>query len=107
MKKNNNIPKYLKKRGRKFYKDVMTEFIFENTHDKERLALASSELDIQDEAQAAIDKHGYYVTNRYGKLIENPGVKTLRDSRTLFARLIRECGLDLVTPEASRVPRKY
>jgi phage terminase small subunit len=103
----NDVPEYLKDRGREFYIKVCSEFEFEHTHDLERIALAASELDIQDEAQRAIDEHGYYVINRYGRLVENPGIKTLRDSRTLFVRIIRELGLDLVNVPESRPPRRY
>jgi phage terminase small subunit len=103
----NHIPKYLKRRGRAFYKSVREEFILDKTHDLERLGLAGGELDIQDGAQAEIDKHGFYVKNRYGKLIENPAVKTLRESRTLFIKIVREMGLDLVTAEQARLPGKY
>ncbi len=108
MKKNgNHFPKYLKKRGRKFYKDEMEEYVLEKAHEKERLAAAAGELDVQDAAEEAIEEYGYYLTNRYGKLVENPAVKTLRDSRTLFVRIIRELGLDLVTAEEARPPGKY
>jgi hypothetical protein len=70
-------------------------------------ALAASELDVQDEAQRAIDEHGYYEVNRYNRLVENPGIKTIRDSRTLFVRIIRELGLDLENAPESRPPRQY
>lgn len=107
MKNNNDIPKYLKKRGREFYKGVIDDFVFERIHDKERLGHASGELDIQDQAEKAIKKYGYYIKNRYGKLIENPAVKTLRDSRTLFIKIIRELGLDLISAAESKTPRRY
>ncbi len=107
MKHDNHIPKYLKKRGRAFYKKVREEFVIDKVHDKERLALAAGELDTQDAAQEAIEEHGHYITNRYGNVIENPAVKTMRDSRTLFVRIVRELGLDLVTAEEARPPGKY
>jgi len=106
MTNDNIIPAFLKGRGRKFYEDVLSEFIIETFHDRERLAAAAGELDIQDEAQKAIDTHGFYVVNRYGRLIENPGIKTLRDSRTLFVRILRELQLD-VSAEESRPPSLY
>ena len=100
-------PIYLKEKGRKFFSKVTAEFYFESTHDIELLGAASSELDSQAESQKAIDTDGYYITNRYGKKVEHPGVKSLRDSRVLFMRLIREMGLDLTTGPESRQPRKY
>ena len=100
-------PIYLKEKGRKFFKKVVSEFVFENAHEIELLASAGGELDSQVESQRAIDIDGYYITNRYGKLVEHPAVKSLRDSRILFMRLVREMGLDLTTGPESRQPRKY
>ncbi len=100
-------PIYLKERGKKFFSKVTSEFVFENQHEIELLGAAGGELDSQVESQTAIDVDGYYITNRYGKLIEHPAVKSLRDSRALFMRLIREMGLDLTTGPESRLPRKY
>lgn len=100
-------PPFLKERGRKFFNKVTAEFVFENAHDLELLGSAGGELDSQFESQKAIDADGYYIENRYGKLIEHPALKSLRDSRALFMRLIRELGLDLTTGPESRQPRKY
>jgi len=104
MKRENNIPSYLKKRGKVFYKAVISEFFIETVHDRERLGQASSELDVQDAAMKAIDEHGFYVLNRYNKLIENPALKTLQNSRTLFVRILRELRLDSSEPEEPRPP---
>ena len=100
-------PSFLKERGRKFFKEVIGEFVFENAHEIELLGSAGGELDSQVESQRAIDADGYYIQNRYGKKVEHPAVKSLRDSRTLFMRLVREMGLDLTTGPESRAPRKY
>ncbi len=100
-------PAFLKERGKKFFSKVTSEFVFENQHEIELLGSAGGELDSQVESQKAIDADGYYIQNRYGKLIEHPAVKSLRDSRVLFMRLVREMGLDLTTGPESRTPRKY
>lgn len=100
-------PAFLKERGRKFFNKVIAEFVFENAHEIELLGSAAGELDSQVESQKSVDRDGYYILNRYGKLIEHPALKSLRDSRALFIRIIREMGLDLTTGPESRQPRKY
>jgi phage terminase small subunit len=100
-------PAFLKERGKKFFNKVIAEFVFENAHEVELLGSAGGELDSQFESQKAIDTDGAYITNRYGKKVEHPAVKSLRDSRALFMRLVREMGLDLTTGPESRQPRKY
>lgn len=100
-------PIYLKERGKKFFNKVISEFVFENAHEIELLGSAGGELDSQVESQKSIERDGYYIPNRYGKLIEHPALKSLRDSRALFMRIIREMGLDLTTGPESRQPRKY
>lgn len=100
-------PKNLKTPGRKFYKTVRSEFEFEDHHDIERLAQAAFCLDEISEAQKIVESEGRFIKNRFGELKDNPGLKVIRDFRTLFIRIVRELGLDLQSTETSRPPRQY
>ena len=98
-------PKDLRKEGKKFYKDIFTSYEFEEHHLK-ILEQACRCLDRITEARERIAVDGLYVKDRYGSLKEHPGAKTERDNRVLFARLVRELGLDLADNE-TRPPRQY
>ena len=97
----------LNKTGRKFRRDVLKEYQIEDAHDLRRLELASYCLDRVEECQQLIEKDGAFIKDRFEQLKEHPACKVERDNKTLFARLIRELGLDLEQPETPRPPRLY
>lgn len=99
-------PKGLDDIGKKFWKQVLSEYEFEETHDFERLAMAAKCLDDVSEVEEIVKTAGRFTENRYGGVVEHPGVKTIRDTRMLFIKIIRELNLDISGPE-SRPPRKY
>lgn len=92
--------------GRNFWKKVLKEYELTETHDLERLSMAAKCLDDISEAEERVRKDGMFVKNRYGSTIEHPGMKTIKDCRLLFVKIIRELALDISAPE-SRPPRKY
>jgi phage terminase small subunit len=100
-------PKNLKKDGRKFYRKVQSEYVFEETHDIERLAQAAACLDEIANADAVLEQQGRFFTTKSGIVREHPALKAIRDFRTLFVRIVREIGLDLQTVEPPRPPGKY
>jgi hypothetical protein len=102
-----NSPDELKAAGRAFWLKATQENNLDSAHDKERLLMACKCLDECAAIEAQIEADGRFVRNRYNSLIEHPGLKGLRDFRTLFVRIIREMGLDLEPPGESRPPRRY
>lgn len=100
-------PNGLKANGRRFWKNVLSEYDLTDTHDLERLSMASKCLDDLCEAEKRVKEDGMFTINRYSATVEHPGVKTIRDTRLLFVKIIRELALDIVSPENPRPPRQY
>jgi phage terminase small subunit len=100
-------PKGLGTAGRRYWKQSMVEVDFEEVHDLERLLMAAKCLDDLSEAESRVKADGMFMTNRYGNVVEHPAVKTIRDTRLLFVKIVRELGLDLDPPTDSRPPRQY
>ena len=97
-------PKHLSRTAGKFYTDVFKEFELEPHHLK-ILTAACECLDRMQDAREQIKKDGLFVKDRYGQVKAHPAQKVEIDNKTLFARLIRELGLDIEGPEESRLPR--
>ena len=77
-------PKGLDATGRKFWRKVLSEYDLQDSHDLERLSIASKCLDDLSEAEERVKTDGRFTTNRYGTVVEHPGVKMVRDMRMLF-----------------------
>jgi|LQYC01.1.fsa_nt_gi P27 family predicted phage terminase small subunit len=99
-------PGDLKKTGKNFWKKVLSEYELTETHDLERLKMAARCLDNLFEAEERVKVDGMFITNRYGSTVEHPGMKTVKDMRLLFVKIIRELGLDLAVSD-SRPPGRY
>lgn len=100
-------PSGLKKPGKKFWKKVLSEYELTETHDLERLNQAAGCLDVIDESEKDIEAEGFFILDRFKQKREHPGLKVIRDNKTLFCRIIRDLCLDLDNPEDSRPPRSY
>ena len=100
-------PAELKKNGRQFWRQVHTEFEIAHGHDLERLVMAAKCLDDIAAIEHEIGSAGRFVKNRYGNVTEHPGCKSLRDTRLLFVKVVRELGLDLTNAPPSRPPGRY
>jgi hypothetical protein len=94
-------------KGAQFWKQTLTEGPLEGAHQLQKLRLACGTLDDIHEAEKTIKEKGRYLENRFGELRENPALKTVRDSRVVFCRIIRELNLDLEESTESRPPRLY
>jgi P27 family predicted phage terminase small subunit len=99
-------PEGLKEKGKEFWEKVLSEYELIETHDLERLAMACKCLDNLTAAEDRVNNDGMFIKNRYGNIVEHAGLKTIKDMRLLFVKIIRELGLDLAVPE-SRPPRRY
>jgi hypothetical protein len=69
------------------------------------LQAAAEAWDRLQEARARLAKDGTYVEGRYG-LRAHPAVAVEKDSKTLFARLLRELDLDGEPGPDPRPPRR-
>ena len=97
-------PQHLTKETKRWFSSVVNEFELQEHH-RHLLLLACESWDRCVQAREALAKHGTVYTDRYGQPRSRPEIAVERDSRIAFARLLRELGLDVIEPEASRAPR--
>lgn len=97
-------PKHLKQSTRKWWEDTTAAFSLEPHHLK-LLTLAAEAWDRCQDARQAIGEHGLTFTDRFGCPRARPEVAIERDARIGFARILRELGLDVGTPDEARPPR--
>jgi P27 family predicted phage terminase small subunit len=94
-------PPHLSKETAAWWADVLAEYDFEGHHIK-LLTKACEAFDRSEQARKAILKHGLTFDDRFGSPHARPEVAIERDSRLAFARLVREIGMDISTPNESR-----
>ena len=97
-------PSYLATETQEWFAAVISDFELE-THHVRLLTLACESWDECQAARAAISEHGQTYVDRYGQPRERPEVGIARQSRTIFARLVRELGLDIESKDTPRPPR--
>jgi len=100
-------PKNLKDAGRRFWKDVLRDFILEKRHDFELLSQACECLDRMEECREKIIKDGLFQQDRYSRPVEHDAAKIERAQKRLFLSLIREMGLTLQRTESQQRRRLY
>lgn len=101
------IPKHLGSVGKKFWRKMMEEREFTQTHHFELLAQACKCLDRVAEAREELDRVGSYYKDRWGTPHQHPALKGEQSNKILFARLMRELNLDIEQPEEPRPPALY
>jgi len=83
---------------------VLQPFVLE-PHHRALAILAAEARDRGIGAREGLAKHGQVYTNRFGEPRPRPEVGIARDSAIVFARLMRELGLDVEAPaDDSRAP---
>ena len=92
-------PKHLKPETARWWANVLSEFELEPHHVR-LLTLAAEAWDRCQQARQIIDKEGLTYEDRFGQPVSRPEVAIERDSRTAFARLLRELALDTEPPRA-------
>jgi hypothetical protein len=107
MKKTIRTPSGLERAGKDFWKKIHSEYVFEETADLQRLFMAARCLDTIEAAERAVEQDGYFIEDRFKQKREHPGLRTCRDNKTIFCRIIRELGLDIPDAVESRPPRQY
>ncbi len=98
------VPKHLEKTTAEWWLSVVAEYELD-AHHVRLLTLACEAWDRGQEARKILDKEGLTFLDFRGQPKLRPEASVERDSRIGFARLVRELGLDLVSPEDSRPPR--
>ena len=94
-------PAHLKPATGAWWLSVTADYMLESHHER-LLTLAATAWDRAEEARAALDKHGLTFMDRFEAPHARPEVAIERDSRTGFARLIRELDLDVEAPSEGR-----
>lgn len=97
------IPKHLNATTRDWYAQICEDYELES-QDLKLLRLAAEAWDRCNEAREAIKKHGLTYTDRFDSPRARPEVKIEVDSRTGFARLMRELALDVAPPPEPKRP---
>jgi phage terminase small subunit len=93
----------LKAPTKKWVKRVQSTWDLNEHHDR-LLVLAGQAWDRAQDAKDIVDTTGVIVKDRFNQDKQNPAVEIERQSMVVFARLLRELGLDLEKPEDSRPP---
>ena len=98
-------PAHLSKDARAWWRAVTSEYLLEPHH----LRLLQAAAEAWDRAQGARQEVAAYgsltITDSNGNMRAHPLIAVERDSRTLFARLVRELDLDAEGPaERARLP---
>ncbi len=97
-------PRHLTTETAKWWEGVTAEFELEPHHIR-LLTLAAESWDRGQQARSILANKGLTYEDRFGQPVSRPEVGVERDSRTAFARLLRELDLDTGIPrEASRPP---
>jgi phage terminase small subunit len=98
-------PTILKQKGKIFWRKVLSEYDLSDAHDLERLKMACRCLDELNDVEMQVETDGLFQIDRYGGIKEHVGLKTIRNFRLLFCRIIREMGLDTAVIPEPRIPR--
>ena len=93
------VPGHLKPPTKAWFADCLANYQLEPHHVR-LLQLAGEAWDRTQQARARLDAEGLTVTGR-----AHPCIAIERDSRTAFARLIRELDLDVEEPLPERIAR--
>lgn len=98
-------PAHLSPATAKWWLDVVSEYELEPHHVR-ILTLACEAWDRCTQAREVVERDGITTTDRFGQMKPHPAVAVERDSRTAFARMLRELALDVDGPaeEAPRMP---
>jgi hypothetical protein len=84
----------LGKTGKQFKRKVVKIYVFKEPQDLKRLDMAAQCLDRLDLCATEIEENGPFFTTKTGQKRENPALKTERELKTLFCRIVRDLKLD-------------
>jgi phage terminase small subunit len=98
-----NPPPHLAPATRAWFSRVLADYELEPHHVR-LLTLAAEAWDRCCQAREALAEHGMTFTDRFGSPHVRPEAAIERDSRTGFARLLRELDLDVEPPSSPGRP---
>jgi phage terminase small subunit len=96
-------PAHLSAAAQEWWRDVLRDFTPE-AHHLRVLQLAAEAWDRAQSARESLDVSGLVYIDRFDQPKPRPEAAIARDNAALFARLLRELGLDIV-PKDTRLPR--
>ena len=96
-------PSHLSKESAAFFRRTTALFELEEHHAK-LLTLACEAWDRAVQARKGLEEHGLTFVDRHGSRKPSPEIMIEKDSRTAFARLVREIGLDVASEAKSSPP---
>ena|SRR5205809_732263 len=99
-------PAHLKKASRDWWAKVNSDYSLEDHH-RRLLTLACESWERAQQARQAIEEHGLTFTDKAGQPRARPEVAIERDSRVVFARLLRELDLEGEPLPDPRLPRPH
>jgi phage terminase small subunit len=98
-------PAHLQPATRKWFTSVLEDYDLDPHHIR-LLTLAGEAWDRGQQAREVVARDGMTFDDRFGQPKARPEIGIERDSRTSFARLLRELALDIDAPaDAPRPPR--
>ena len=97
----------LNKQGLKLRRNILKEIQVNESHDFARLDLLAHTRDEIQECHKIIKSEGMFIEDRFGQKKEHPALKTERDLKVVFCRILRELNLDIETAKESRLPSLY
>ena len=100
-KKRRSAPGHLAPATAEWWLSVLDEYVLEPHHQR-LLTLAATAWDRAEQARSILDKQGLTFIDRFDAPHARPEIAIERDSRTGFARLIRELDLDVEPPSDTR-----
>jgi phage terminase small subunit len=95
----------LSEESKAFFKSISEDYELESSH-LQLLRSACECLDRSRQARAILAKDGIVFTDRHGHIRPHPATQIERDNKALFARLLREIGLDVVESSSESRPPK-
>ncbi len=90
-------PRQLKNETREWWVSIVQSYELESHHLR-LLTLAGEAWDRAQQARRILDARGLTYDDRYGQPRVRPEIGVERDNRIVFARMLRELGLDVVEP---------
>ena len=88
-------PAHLSREAKALWNEISAEYAIEDAAGRRLLLTACESLDWMRKAEAAVEKDGLTVTDRYGAIRGHPMLATIRDARAAMLAAIKHLGLDL------------
>lgn len=98
-----NPPKHLRVATKQWWRTIVENFVLENHHVL-ILTKAAEAFDRAEQAREVLAKEGLTYVDRFGQPRARPETTIERDSRSSFAKLLRELGLDVEPADPNRMP---